>query len=171
MDFSRLTRYPSDEEPKVDERDDFESQIDRFVERFVRHLLANPTAQDRELFEALRGWGISHKDAWRLLQFVQIAFVHAVFAERGVQFQSGYIIADWDRGTRTQHILRCEPVYRAAFAVARRLMTELESPSKLWPIFGRSAEWNGIQQVAGDDFSNLHTVVLCEPLLSWPYHG
>jgi hypothetical protein len=165
MDFSRLARYPDGPSagPAPARRTGF-SPVDAAVETTVEVFLAGPHADEAALLTAL-GWrGIAARDAWRLHQFVPIAFTHVVLERSGVLFQSDYDTWDPDTGRRGRHRLRDEPLYVAGVRSARRWLARGYTPDQLLPVFGCSAEWDAIRKVMRPN-GDMCGIVLCEPLL------
>lgn len=142
-----------------------DSQVDAAVEVMLGH----PEADQDQMVSLLAECGFDPPMAWRVYQFLPIAFAHVVFRGRGVTFQQGYDLMDSDARTYSRHCLANEPLYLAAVATAEAMASEGCSPQQLLPVFGRSAEWSVIRQLVGPD-GRLDGVILTAPLLM-PFAG
>jgi hypothetical protein len=165
MDFSTLPQYPSKtpiSEPVVRRREF--SALDGKVETVVEVLFANPNAEQAEVLDAIEQRGIPPRDAYRLYQFVPIAFVHVVLRGRGVEFQEGFELWNSDTQERSHHWLRDEPFYVAAVRSAERWVALGHTPEQLLPILGRSAEWDLIRRYRQPN-GDLRGIWLTEPVL------
>jgi len=134
------------------------------VEKAIEELLLHPEADQAEMLALLEGCGLTAQEAWRAYQFLPIAFIHVVLRNAGVQFQPGYVLVDADTEARSSHLLAQEPLYVAGVASAERRLAEGCTLQQLFPVFGRSAEYDVVQQLAGPG-GRLDGIVLTEPLL------
>ena len=130
----------------------------------IEVLLLHPTLSEDELLPLLEARGLTPLEAWQAARFLPIAFTHVVMRGAGVQFQPGYVIMDLDTGARNLHLLADEPFYLAGVASAERRLAEGCTPHQLLPVFGRSAEYDVLQKLAGPG-GRLDGIVLTEPLL------
>lgn len=140
------------------------STRDPRVEAAVDAMLGQPEADQNRMLELLEDCGFTPLEAWRAYQFVPMAFAHVVFSERGVTFRKDYILMDPETGVRRTHRLSDEPIYVAAAMSARSRGATGRRAPKLLPVYGRSAEYGAILQLAGPD-GRLDGVVLVEPIL------
>lgn len=140
------------------------------VDAAVEVMLSHPQSDQDHMLGLFEGCGFSPLEAWRAYQFLLIGFTHVVLRGSGVTFQTGYDLKCPESLTYTRHRLIDEPFYCAAVASAEAKLLADFTPHHLLPIFGRSAEWNAIQQLAGPD-GQLSGVVLTEPLLILPFEG
>ncbi len=138
--------------------------VDPRVGAAVEVMLRHPEANQDQVLALLEGCGFTAPEAWRVYQFLAIAFAHVVFRGRGVEFQPGYVLMDPDSSARSTHRLADEPLYAAGVAAAEARVARGGTPQQLLPVFGRSAEYSVIRQLAGPD-GRLDGVVLTEPLL------
>jgi hypothetical protein len=109
-----------------------------------------------ELVALLAEKGIGVDVAERLIAFVPMACAHALLAPLGVQLQPTYWLVDPETDRRWRGALAEEPIFVAAFTLAR------EAAGSGWvrAIASTSAEWQAMQQLktpAG--------VILTEPIL------
>jgi hypothetical protein len=134
------------------------------VEKAVEELLLHPEAEQDAMLALLQGCGLTPHEAWRAYQFLPIAFIHVVLRGAGVQFQPGYVLVDPDTDARSSHLLADEPLYVAGVASAERRLAKGCTHQQLLPVFGRSAEYEVIRQLAGPG-GRLDGIVLTQPLL------
>lgn len=166
MDFCRLPQYPGeDSDPQPDRRGRQFSREDGLVETAVEIFLVGlPEDSNQALFAEFGKRGIEPAEAWRLHQFVPIAFTHVVLEKRGIDFQPGYVKWNPDSNVHTHHLLRDEPIYAAGVRSARRWLARGFTPDQLAPIFGLSSEWGVVRQFMGPN-GDMRGIWLTEPLL------
>jgi hypothetical protein len=138
--------------------------VDEDVNTAVEVFLALPRADQEATLEALAGRGLAPREAWRLYQFVPIAFCHVVLRGRGVHFEPGYLSIHPDTMAREMRLLSDEPLYTAAIRVAVVRIAAGATPEELLPVFGRSAEFAAINQMLHKG-SQLRDIALVEPAL------
>lgn len=134
------------------------------VNTAVEVFLALPHADQDETLSALADRGLSPRDAWRLYQFVPIAFCHVVLRGSGVEFQPAYLSIQPDTMDRKRQLLSEEPIYAAAVRAAEERVAAGATPTGLLPVFGRSAEYAAINQLLHQG-SELRDIGLVEPAL------
>jgi len=165
MDFSRLPKYPDgDSGPEPANRPGQFSPIDGLVETAIDVFLAHPDADDKAIHAALIKEGITPREAWRLLQFVPIAYVHVVLERSFCRFQPGYVAWNSKTGEKVHHLLRDEPLYRAGVRSARRWLARGANDNQIRLVYGRSAEWNALQKALAAN-PRTRGVEFCEPAL------
>lgn len=147
MDISKLPSYPGegDVAESTNRRREF-TALDGQIETAVEVLLANPNAEQAEVLGALENRGLPPREAWRLFQFVPIAFARVVLRDCGIEFQDGYEVMNQETNVRTHHWLRDEPLYMAAVRSADRWVARGFMLNELFPIVSWSAEWDLIRQ-------------------------
>jgi hypothetical protein len=130
----------------------------------VEVFLAHPRADQDATLAALAGRGLAPRDAWRLYQFVPIAFCHVVLRGSGVEFQPAYLSVHPDTMAREQRLLSDEPFYTAAVRAAEERVAAGATLAELLPVFGRSAEYAAINQLLHKG-SQLRDIRFVEPAL------
>lgn len=138
--------------------------MDGEVEAAVEVFLAHPHAEQDAILLALTTCGFSPWEAWRLNQFVPIAFYRVVMRPHGIEFEPTYLSIPRDAKQWERRLLADEPVYVAAIRVADRLRSAGATTEALLPVFGRSAEFAGINQLLNRG-SQLRDIRLTEQAL------
>lgn len=145
------------------------ARMDEAIGKAVTVFLANEHADQHAMLAALAAQGFTPREAWRIYQFVPIAFMHVAFRGTGVTFQPGFERAKFERAkgatsVLSKHLLADEPLYVAGVRAAERLIANGYAPAQLLPVFRQSAEYNCMRklQAAG---SHVRDLVFVEPLL------
>jgi hypothetical protein len=138
--------------------------VDEDVNTAVEVFLAHPHADQDETLAALADRGLAPRQAWRLYQFVPIAFCHVVLRGSGVGFLPAYLSVHPDTDAREERLLSDEPIYAAAVRLAEQRVAAGAGPAELLPVFGRSAEYAAVNQLLHQG-SQLRDIRLVEPLL------
>lgn len=138
--------------------------MDEEVAKAVEVFLAHSTADQAATLAALAGRGIAPPVAWRLYQFVPMAFCHVVLGPHGVRFTPDYLSVHPDSMAREQRPLSGEPLYLAGVRAAEVLLASGREPRELLPVLRRSAEYAVINDLLRDG-GRLQDLVLCEPAL------
>jgi len=138
--------------------------VEEDVNAAVEVFLAHPRADQTATLSALADRGLDPGDAWRLYQFVPIAFCRIVLRGAGVEFESAYLAVDPATMARRRRLLSDEPVFAAAVNAAERRFAGGGTTMELLPVFGRSAEYAAINQLLHQG-SQLRDIRLTEPAL------
>jgi hypothetical protein len=136
--------------------------VDEAVSIAVDVFLAHPRADQDETLTALADRGLAPREAWRLYQFVPIAFCHVVLRGSGVGFEPAYLSVHPDTGVRERRLLSDEPIYTAAVRLAEERVAA--GAAELLPVLGRSAEYAVINHLLHQG-SQLRHIRLVEPAL------
>jgi hypothetical protein len=138
--------------------------MDQEIEKAIEVFLTHPEADQETILAALANCGIAPPEAWRLYQFVPMAFCHVVLRPHGVHFPSDYTSIRYDSEAQQQRPLSGEPLYQAAVGAAERRLVSGWDPRELLPVFGRSAEYAVINDMLHQG-SQLRDIRLIEPAL------
>jgi hypothetical protein len=121
------------------------------VELFVRNALTPRGSDDDDLVATLLAEGIDSESAERLLAFVPIGFAHVFLGDLGVGLPDGFAVQDPATGRNSHGKLRDEPIFSAACACARAMISSGPDEERAArEVAGRSAEWNVIEQLTRD---------------------
>lgn len=138
-----------------------DTQIALFVD-----VITDPDPDDAgSTVDALVAKGIDAGAAECLFAFVPTAFVHAAMADTGVTFSPTYQIRDLETGETARGYLTGEPVYVAALAVARQMMSATPAErGRAQDVARCSGEWSALQQLVRDG-GGIADCVVGDPLL------
>lgn len=134
------------------------------IEQAVKVFLANTKADQNAMLAALVDEGFTSCQAWRLYQFLPIAFTHVAFRDAGVTFAPHYDVTGPGSSLRSSHLAN-EPLYVAGVQAAERMIEEGHSPRELWPVFALSSEYAVLLKLSRPDGS-VEGIVLSAPLLN-----
>ena len=136
------------------------------VDVFIRRALARPAIDtDDEMVKSLVGDSIDSETAECLVAFVPMAFAHVILRDLGVRLPAGFLVNDPSSGRYAHGKLQDEPIFVAAHARARSMLSDGPDAQKsAREIASASAEWNAIAQLTRDG-SDPAGCVLTEPVL------
>lgn len=136
------------------------------IPRFIQVLTDQSIQGSNDAVDALTAEGVAPETAETLLAFVPIAFVHVVLADTGATFSPAYVIRDLDTGQSARGLLRNDPTYTAAVALAQRMVAgEPHEIALAREVARYSSEWNALNQLLHNG-GELADCVLTEPLLA-----
>jgi len=127
------------------------NRCDDLVAKAIHVLLSQPEADQTAALAALESKGVTPREAWRLYQFLPIAFFHVIMRGKGVVFEPHYIAVNPITLDHTQHKFVDEPLYIAGVNAAEQMIAIEQSPQDLFPIYGRSAEYHTLLQLLPPD--------------------
>jgi hypothetical protein len=134
----------------------------QLVDVFVRIASNAPEADPDLLVESLLAANVDSEAAELLVAFVPMAFAHIALARTGVTLQEGFLIGDAQTGRSERGLLQEEPLFLAAAACARRMLSGDPHARELaMQVASGSAEWAAVAQLGGHPSD----CVLTEPIL------
>jgi hypothetical protein len=134
------------------------------IEAAVKIFMSHPSAGQDELLSLLEAAGFAPEEAWRIFQFVPMAFCHVVLKHDGISFPSGYISMSFSRGPQVQRELKDEPIFQAGMEHAEELVASGYSRAQLLPVFRISAEYATLSKLKNPDGS-FRGLCLVKPIL------
>jgi hypothetical protein len=144
---------------------DISEAIEKALVVFANHENSN----DEDLEKALEKMGIPLSLAYKLSEFMPLAFGRIFMKDLGVAFQQDfvrYVISEGKIVKKHQAKLDNEVVYKEAYKIASRMFSKRISVEEFQVVAFRSAEFRVVNEMLNKG-SKPENIVLTQPYLQW----
>lgn len=138
--------------------------IQKEVSRFVDISNEEPAPGMNELVHRLVTNGLTETEAEALVAFVPMAFAHEVLSAAGVTLPDTFLVRDSETGANVRGILKDDPVFIAARALARLMFNDPAKRERANRVAAQSAECAVVLDLCPDG-ENVDGCVLTETVL------